>query len=61
MKEEEKKEIIIHENVKCDGCGIFPVKGIRYKCSVCKDFDYCEECEQRFAHPHPFLKIRNEN
>ena len=36
-----------------------PIKGIRYKCSVCKDFDYCEECEEKKPHPHPFLKIRN--
>lgn len=31
--------------------------GIRYKCSVCKNFDYCEICEERHAHDHPFIKI----
>jgi len=36
-----------------------PVKGTRYKCSVCKDFDYCGACEERMEHPHPFLKIRS--
>ena len=32
--------------------------GIRYKCSICKDFDYCEICEERLGHEHPFLKIK---
>jgi len=38
-----------------------PIKGIRYQCTVCNDFDYCEACEEKFStsHQHPFLKIRN--
>lgn len=43
----------------CDGCDVHPIKGIRYKCSVCKDFDFCSTCEERMSHPHAFLKIRN--
>jgi len=43
----------------CDGCEVHPIKGIRYKCSVCKDFDFCSTCEERMSHPHAFLKIRN--
>jgi len=48
----------VHSNVICDGCNVNPIKGIRYKCSVCKDFDYCGVCEDRLDHEHPFLKIR---
>jgi len=48
----------IHRNVECDGCGICPILGVRYKCSVCKDFDYCEACEASKDHPHAFLKIK---
>jgi len=55
----EKKEVVEHFSVACDGCETNPIKGIRYKCSVCKDFDYCGVCEERFEHPHAFLKIRN--
>lgn len=48
----------VHERVECDGCGVAPVTGVRYKCSVCKDFDYCEKCEESKDHPHAFLKIK---
>ena len=48
----------VHDRVTCDGCGTCPVQGIRYKCSVCPDFDFCERCETDKVHEHPFLKIR---
>lgn len=51
----------VHYRVICDGCGTNPIVGVRYKCSVCEDFDYCETCEQRVEHPHPFLKIKHHN
>jgi hypothetical protein len=50
-----------HTNVACDSCGVNPILGVRYKCSVCKDFDYCTECEERQDHEHPFLKIKKNN
>ena len=46
-----------HLNAACDGCGVSPIIGIRYKCSVCKNFDFCEVCEERVVHNHPFIKI----
>ena len=49
---------VIHENCVCDGCGYGPIVGLRYKCSVCKNFDYCSKCEERLDHEHAFLKIR---
>jgi len=49
----------VHERVECDGCGVAPITGARYKCTVCKNFDYCEKCEQSKGHPHAFLKINN--
>ena len=57
----QKKKEILHLGVSCDGCSMRPIKGIRYQCTVCNDFDYCEACEEKFStsHQHPFLKIRN--
>ena len=50
-----------HLGIKCKGCGMSPINGSRFKCSICKDFDYCEKCEEKLAekHGHPFLKIYN--
>jgi len=49
--------LVQHLNVACDGCGASPIIGIRYKCSVCKNFDFCETCEERVDHEHAFIKI----
>lgn len=47
-----------HENVQCDGCNMCPIIGVRYKCSVSKDFDFCQNCEETKDHPYAFLKIK---
>ena len=49
----------IHFGVACNGCGVSPILGCRYKCSVCDDYDLCEECEKKMAeeHGHNFLKL----
>jgi len=49
----------VHQGVKCDGCGVKPIVGVRYKCSICHNFDYCERCEETVDHPHAFLKIKS--
>ena len=41
----------------CDGCGMLPMTGWRYKCSICDDYNLCENCEARICHNHPFIKI----
>ena len=58
-----KRQISIHEDIRCDGCSIKPIKGDRYKCSVCENFDLCEKCEEENyqkgkQHPHNFIRIR---
>ncbi|KAF2449953.1 hypothetical protein P171DRAFT_351305 [Karstenula rhodostoma CBS 690.94] len=57
-----------HYGIYCDGplCkdkeGISHIEGIRYKCAICHDTDFCANCE---AHPsnrhnqtHPLLKFK---
>jgi len=58
-KASEDVPVYVHERVICDGCKVAPIVGVRYKCSVCEDFDYCEKCEHSIDHPHPFLKIKD--
>lgn len=54
----EQEAAEVHEGVTCDGCGMSPIIGTRYKCSVRKDFDYCAECEERHDSEYAFLKIK---
>lgn len=35
-----------HPGVACGGCQA-PVRGFRYKCLVCTNFDLCGRCEAR--------------
>jgi len=32
----------VHENVRCDGCELSPIRGAQWKCSVCADYDLCD-------------------
>jgi len=49
----------VHSHYYCNECGADPIVGPRYKCSVCPDFDICENCEKTIQHPHLFLKINH--
>jgi len=46
-----------HFHVTCDQCNMAPIVGVRYKCTVCPNFDLCETCESQGLHPHPLLKV----
>eukprot|EP00250_Pteridium_aquilinum_P021830 c25238_g2_i1 orf=565-1932(-) len=42
-----KREGRLHVGVGCDGCGMFPIEGDRYRCADCKEiigFDLCGSC-----------------
>ncbi|KAI9278698.1 hypothetical protein BDA99DRAFT_531443 [Phascolomyces articulosus] len=55
-----RKEGYIHRGITCNKCGVSPIRGTRYKCANCVDFDLCEMCEGSNSHltTHVFLKIR---
>jgi hypothetical protein len=48
---------IVHERIMCDNCKTAPIKGFRYHCVLCEDFDLCSDCELKNLHKHPMLKI----
>lgn len=51
----------MNEDVQCNGCFAFPIKGVIYKCLVCQDYDLCSNCEEAKHSFHPLLKIANKN
>eukprot|EP01029_Cantina_marsupialis_P021869 TRINITY_DN52_c0_g1_i1.p1 TRINITY_DN52_c0_g1~~TRINITY_DN52_c0_g1_i1.p1 ORF type:complete len:844 (-),score=393.66 TRINITY_DN52_c0_g1_i1:164-2611(-) len=56
---EDVEDPVVHLAVTCDGCQEGPLVGIRYKCAVCDNLDFCEACEVDGIHNgHPLLKIR---
>ena len=59
QKEQKEKKEPIHFNILCDGCKMNPIRGNRYKCIGCPDFDFCENCYQKNkdTHGHEFKKI----
>lgn len=48
----------IHLRVACDICNWSPIVGTRYKCTVCFNFDLCENCESSNDHNHPLMKLK---
>ncbi|KAK4105648.1 hypothetical protein N658DRAFT_126892 [Parathielavia hyrcaniae] len=55
-----RRNAYVHRGCLCSSCGITPIRGIRYRCANCTDFDLCETCESQGLHTktHIFYKIR---
>ena len=60
-KQNKAKNKVVHNGIKCNNCGMFPIIGIRYKCIECDNYNFCEKCEKTRNHPHLFYKIRKNN
>jgi len=47
----------VHPGVTCDGCD-GQVRGHRYKCMICPDYDLCARCEVKGIHPgHNMMRL----
>lgn len=46
-----------HPGAVCAHCKQSPIRGTRYKCTVCPNSDLCDVCEATIEHSHPFLKL----
>lgn len=41
-----------HVRIKCNICGTEPIKGLRFKCDTCTDFNLCEGCVNQSSGRH---------
>ena len=59
-EDQARRDGYVHRGVSCNSCNTQPIRGIRYRCSNCADFDLCETCEAAQIHPktHVFYKVR---
>eukprot|EP01018_Ginkgo_biloba_P015454 Gb_13685 [translate_table: standard] len=46
-----------HRGVQCDGCGITPIVGPRYKSTVKEDYDLCYNCFSEMGNDDEYLRI----
>jgi antitoxin (DNA-binding transcriptional repressor) of toxin-antitoxin stability system len=45
-----RKKAIIHNNSFCDGCGMDPIVGSLWTCSVCSNYNLCTSCYEHGTH-----------
>ncbi|KAG3109574.1 hypothetical protein PI124_g149 [Phytophthora idaei] len=45
-----RKKTIVHQNSFCDGCGMDPIVGALWTCSVCSNYNLCSECYDLGTH-----------
>ncbi|RKP02025.1 hypothetical protein CXG81DRAFT_11291 [Caulochytrium protostelioides] len=60
-EDQARREGFVHRSITCNHCSASPIRGVRYKCVNCVDFDLCELCEadnHQHYKTHVFLKIR---
>ncbi|KAJ1981944.1 hypothetical protein H4R34_001883 [Dimargaris verticillata] len=59
-EDQDRRDGYVHRGITCNNCHTTPIRGIRYRCANCADYDLCENCEVDDTHQkgHVFLKIR---
>ncbi|KAL2459489.1 ubiquitin-associated/TS-N domain-containing protein [Forsythia ovata] len=48
---------IFHRGIRCDGCGVHPITGIRFKSKVKEDYDLCSICFAEMGNDTDYIII----
>eukprot|EP00250_Pteridium_aquilinum_P014664 c22129_g1_i1 orf=342-2387(+) len=48
---------IVHFGVKCDGCSIYPIQGLRYKSTKVFNYDLCSTCFEKMGNENDYQKM----
>ena len=50
---------VVHLQLRCNNCLMYPLRGFRHKCTICPRFDLCEDCyKQTGAHEIEHMLLR---
>jgi hypothetical protein len=44
----DKSKFGTHNSITCDGCGVVPIVGYRWRCRSCRNHDLCDNCYEEF-------------
>jgi len=58
---EEETCSTLHHGFTCDGCGMNPIKGIRFHSLAQRNYDLCQNCEKKMHHEHPMVRFRTDS
>ncbi|VAI58004.1 unnamed protein product [Triticum turgidum subsp. durum] len=53
----ERSPRVSHRWIQCDGCGVQPIVGPRYKSNVKEDYDLCDTCFRRMGSEIEYTRI----
>ncbi|KAF2834313.1 hypothetical protein M501DRAFT_944491 [Patellaria atrata CBS 101060] len=59
-EDQARQDGYVHRGVTCNACDMKPIRGVRWRCANCPDYDLCSDCEASGVHikTHVFYKIR---
>ncbi|KAJ4973661.1 hypothetical protein NE237_006835 [Protea cynaroides] len=53
----DKMDRIFHKGVRCDGCGVHPITGPRFKSKVKEDYDLCSICYSEMGNEAEYIRM----
>lgn len=48
---------MFHKGVRCDGCGVYPITGPRFKSKVKENYDLCSICFNEFGNHTDYIRM----